>query len=86
MRDVTCAISTFATPPLVPLCIIYGIYVQQHGSATPWDWAIGFAYAVFAYVVVFRLIIMKAVEDPHSPYPFDTEEMQRFDRLYRRRG
>lgn len=68
----------------LPLCVLYGIYIEQQGLATPWDWIIGFLYAVFAYVVVFRLGIMKALEDRNSAYPFDADEIQRFDRLYAR--
>lgn len=68
----------------VPLCIAYGIYIEQQGLATGLDWVIGFLYAVFAYVVVFRIIIMKSLEDPNSPYPFTAEEMARFDKLYKR--
>ncbi|MGE6786701.1 HXXEE domain-containing protein [Ensifer adhaerens] len=68
----------------VPLCIGFGYYLTTHNLATGWDWAIGFAYAVFAYVVVFRMVIMKSQEDPQSPYPFDATEMRRFDKLYQR--
>lgn len=68
----------------VPLCIAYGYQAERLGLATGWDWLIGFVYAVFAYVVVFRAVIMKNLENPHSPYPFDAKEMARFDRLYRR--
>lgn len=70
----------------VPLAIAYGYAVETMGLATAWDWVIGFAYAVFAYAVVFRLIIMKSLENADSPYPFDDAELKRFDRLYGRRS
>lgn len=68
----------------VPLCIAYGYYIETAGLATAWDWVLGFLYAVFAYVVVFRMVIMRVFEDKNSPYPFDATEMARFDRLYGR--
>ena len=70
----------------VPLCIAYGYYVEAHGLATAWDWVIGFAYAVFAYVVAFRMVIMKVFEDVNTRWPFDATEMARFDKLYGQRG
>lgn len=51
----------------VPLCIAYGYVIERDGLASGWDWAIGFAYAVFAYVAVFRMLIMKSLEDKNSP-------------------
>lgn len=68
----------------VPLCIGYGYYIETAGLTTAWDWVFGALYAVFAYAVFFRLIIMKVFEDKNSPYPFDATEMARFDRLYQR--
>lgn len=68
----------------VPLCIFYGIYIEDAGMATGWDWGLGFLGSVLAYVVVFRMIIMKSLENKDSPYPFDSDEMHRFDKLYGR--
>lgn len=68
----------------IPLAIAYGYHVEVMGLATAWDWIIACIYAVFAYVVVFRLGIMKLLEDKASPYPFAAEELARFDRLYSR--
>ena len=55
------------------------------GLATAWDWGIGVVGMVLAYALVFRTLIMKNLEDPNSPWPFDDEEMARFDRLYGRK-
>jgi hypothetical protein len=63
----------------VPLAIAF---YRAADNATPSDWALGFAYAVFAYLVVFRTIIMGGLEDKKSPFPFDATEMARFDRQY----
>lgn len=68
----------------VPLFAAYAYFIQTNGIATIWDWVFGFVGAVLAYVVVFRTLIMKPLEDVNSPYPFTPEEMARFDRLYRR--
>lgn len=68
----------------LPLAIAYGYVVQHNGLASGWDWLIAALYAVFAYVVVFRLGIIKGLEDKDSPYPFDAVELARFDRLYKR--
>lgn len=67
----------------LPLAIAYGYVVQRDGLATGRDWLVAFLYAVFAYVVVFRLGIMKGLEDKNSPHPFDETELRRFDKLYR---
>jgi hypothetical protein len=42
-----------------------------------------FAYAVFAYVLVFPIIIVKCLKDANSPFPFDATEMRRFGNRYR---
>lgn len=68
----------------VPLAIAYGYYVQKMHLASPWDWVIAFLYAVFAYVVVFRLGIIRALQDENSLHPFDKTELDRFDHLYGR--
>lgn len=66
----------------VPLCIGYGYYIESYDLTTGWDWIIGFLYAIFAYIVVFRMMIMKVFEDKNTRYPFDETETSRFDRLY----
>jgi len=68
----------------LPLCIVYGYYVEAQGLTTAWDWIIGVVYAAFAYVVVFRKCIMMGLANVNSPYPFDAMELARFDMLYER--
>ncbi|WP_026784900.1 HXXEE domain-containing protein [Pleomorphomonas koreensis] len=70
----------------LPLAIAYGYYVETMGLASAWDWVIGAIGVVVAYGLVFRMLIMKNLEDEHSPWPFDDVEMARFDRLYGRKG
>lgn len=62
----------------VPVAVAYISYVQQHALATGWDWVIGVAYAIFAYGVLFRRLVI-GLADRNSPYPFDTIEMGRLD-------
>ncbi len=69
-------------PGHIPLTIAYGYIVETMRLATAWHWVVGFLGAVFAYAVVFRMLIIKSLEDASSPYPFDETEMKRFDRLY----
>lgn len=61
-------------------------YGYNSDLATTWDWVIGFTYAAFAYIVVFRMGIMKMFENVNARYPFDATEMTRFDKLYGQRG
>ena len=66
----------------VPLAIAYGYYVESMGLATLMDWVIGVVGMVLAYGLVFRMMIMKNLEDENSPWPFDDVEMARFEKLY----
>ena len=67
----------------IPIAYLYISYVQQHGLATVWDYVIAVVYAVAAYALFFRRLIL-ALSDKDSPYPFDKVEMARFDRLNRK--
>lgn len=80
--------SGFATALLghLPLCIFYGYYVEKMGLATGWDWLIGVFGMAVAYGLIFRMLIMKSLENENSPWPFDAEELARFDRLYGRKS
>lgn len=67
-----------------PLAIAYGSVVSSQSLASGWDWLIGIAYAVFAYVVIFRSAIMGSLANRNSRHPFDATEIARFDKLYGR--
>ncbi len=65
-----------------PLAIAYIVHISGNGLAAWWDWAIAIGYAVFAYIVVFRIAIMGSLAKVDSEHPFDEIELARFDRLY----
>lgn len=67
-----------------PLAVAYIVHIGSNGLAAWWDWAIAIAYAVFAYVVVFRIGIISGGARVDSKHPFDAVELARFDRLYER--
>jgi len=63
----------------VPIGIYYIYYIQTHGLATVWDWAIAVVYMlVFTWVALVKMTYTW-LADRESPYVFDEVEMRRFN-------
>lgn len=63
----------------LPIAIYYIKYIHSNRLGSLMDWVIAIVYMIFAYVIVFRKLIIGSLQNIDSPYPFAEEELVRFD-------
>lgn len=69
----------------IPLGIWYLVEVYGAGVISGWDWLFGVLYMVFFMGVIMQRIGYGLLVDKNSRYPFDADEMARFNRVERLR-
>ena len=63
----------------IPIGIFYIYYIVANNLVDIWGWLLAVVY-MFAFMFLnFYLIEQKLLSDKNSPYPFDPDEMKRFD-------
>jgi hypothetical protein len=62
----------------VPIAVIYIYYISAQHLANERDWLLGIVYMIIflALLTVLEVILLG---DKNSSYPFDQDEMKRFD-------
>jgi hypothetical protein len=61
------------------LGVVYIYYIQQHGLTSGWEWLAAIGYMILAMVLIFYVIEQRIFGGENPPYPFDEDEMKRFD-------
>jgi Protein of unknown function with HXXEE motif len=62
----------------LPVGVIYIHYIQANDLATGWDWLAAVGYLAVAVVVIFYVIEQLWLGGENPRYPFDRDEMERF--------
>jgi len=63
----------------IPIAVFYINYIVANNLVNQWDWIWAVVY-MFAFLVLdFYLIEQKLLSNKNSPYPFDPDEMKRFN-------
>lgn len=62
----------------IPIGIYYIYYIVSNGLATGADWLVGVVYLVVLMAVVGRGVTYGVLASRDSQYPFDQDEMERF--------
>jgi hypothetical protein len=63
----------------LPLGLVYIYYIQKHGLASGWEWLVAIGYMILAMVLIFYVIEQRIFGGENPTYPFDQDEMKRFD-------
>ncbi|HZA11735.1 HXXEE domain-containing protein [Mycobacterium sp.] len=63
----------------LPLGVVYVYYIQKHGLASGWEWLSAIVYMILAMVLIFYVIEQRILGSENPPYPFEQDEMERFD-------
>lgn len=63
----------------LPLGIVYVRYVQHNHLINGWDWLAAILYMIVAMVFIFYVIEQRILGGENAPYPFEQDEMERFD-------
>ena len=63
----------------IPIGGIYLYSIVANNLVNVWDWLFAVVYVAVFMFLVFFLIEQKLLGDKNSPYPFDQDEMKRFD-------
>jgi hypothetical protein len=63
----------------VPIAVVYIYYISTHHLANGWDWLLAVVYMAAFVLLNFGLLETILLGDKDSLYPFDPDEMKRFD-------
>lgn len=63
----------------LPLGVVYIYYIEKHDLASGWDWVAAIGYMIVAMVLIFYVIEQRIFGGENPPYPFEQDEMKRFD-------
>lgn len=63
----------------LPLGAVYVYYIQEHGLAGGWEWLAAIGYTIVAMTLIFYVIEQRILDGENPPYPFDPDEIRRFD-------
>ena len=63
----------------VPIGVIYIHHIIANSLVTLGDWLLAVVYMTVSVFLVFYIIEQKLLGDKDSPYPFDQDQMKRFD-------
>ena len=63
----------------IPIGVIYIYYILANNLVDLWGWLLAIVWAAVFMFLNFFIIEQKLLGDKNSPYPFDQDEMKRFD-------
>ncbi|VVB54776.1 Protein of uncharacterised function with HXXEE motif protein [uncultured archaeon] len=63
----------------IPIGVVYIYYIQANSMVNLWDWLLAVVWAAVSMLLIFYIIEQKLLGSKNSPYPFDPDEMKRFD-------
>jgi hypothetical protein len=63
----------------LPIGVIFINYILANNIANLWDWLFAGAFAGVSMVLIFFVLEQKLLGSKNSPYPFDPDEMKRFN-------
>ena len=63
----------------IPIGVIYIYYILANNIVNLWGWLLAVVYMTVFFFLNFFIIEQKLLGDKNSPYPFDQDEMKRFD-------
>lgn len=63
----------------IPIGVIYIHHILANNLVNLWGWLLAVVYMIVSMFLVFYIIEQKLLGDKNSPYPFDPDEMKRFD-------
>lgn len=63
----------------VPIAAFYIYQISIHQLADGWDWLLAVVYMIVFVSLNFGVLEQLILGDKNSPYPFDEDEMERFD-------
>ena len=63
----------------LPIGVIYVHYILANNLVDLWGWLLAVVWAAVFMFLNFIVIEQKLLGDKNSPYPFDQDEMKRFD-------
>jgi hypothetical protein len=63
----------------LPIGVIYIYHISTHHLATGWDWFFGVLYLIAFVLLNFGVLENVLLRDKNSRYPFDDDEMKRFN-------
>ncbi|MDD2666200.1 MAG: HXXEE domain-containing protein [Methanocellales archaeon] len=63
----------------IPIGVIYVYYILANHLVNWWDWLLAVAWLAIFCFLNFYILEQKLLADKNSPYPFDQDEMKRFD-------
>ena len=63
----------------IPIAIFYIRHIITNNLVNQWDWIWAVVYMFTFLILNFYIIEQKLLSDKNSPYPFDPDEMKRFN-------
>ena len=63
----------------IPIGVVYIYYILANNMVNLWVWLLAVVYMTVFFFLNFFIIEQKLLGDKNSPYPFDQDEMKRFD-------
>ena len=63
----------------IPIGVVYIYYILANNMVNLWGWLLAVVYMTVFFFLNFFIIEQKLLGDKNSPYPFDQDEMKRFD-------
>lgn len=63
----------------IPIGVIYIHHILVNNLVNLWGWLFAVVYMTVSMFLVFYIIEQRLLGDKNSPYPFDQDEMKRFD-------